>query len=55
MSEDAADKTHATWDVPTIDAQGGAYATAGGLEELQKEAYEEAWQTGHAEGARRTF
>ena len=51
MSDDAAAKKPAAWDVPTIDGPGSAnYATAGHLEELQKEAYEEAWQKGHAEG-----
>ncbi|MGI9235291.1 MAG: FliH/SctL family protein [Woeseiaceae bacterium] len=50
MSDDAA-TTPATWDVPTIEGSGStAYPTAGRLEELQKEAYEEAWQSGHAEG-----
>ncbi len=52
MSEDSTAKSPATWDVPSIDAPGGGsgYLTAGHLEELQKEAYEEAWQKGHAEG-----
>lgn len=51
MSDDAATRTPATWDVPTIEGSGsGAFATAGRLEELQKQAYEEAWQQGHAEG-----
>jgi len=51
MSDEAAARTPATWDVPTIDGPGGgAYPTAGRLEELQKEAFEEAWKQGHAEG-----
>ena len=51
MSEDSAVKSPAAWDVPSIDAPGGSgYLTAGRLEELQKEAYQEAWQKGHAEG-----
>jgi len=51
MSDDTAAKNPATWDVPSIDAPGGgAYATAGHLEELQKEAFDEAFQKGHAEG-----
>ncbi len=51
MSEDSAAKSPATWDVPPIDApEGNGYLTAGRLEELQKQAYEEAWQKGHAEG-----
>tara|TARA_R110002049_G_scaffold21792_23_gene79195 strand:- start:119 stop:706 length:588 start_codon:yes stop_codon:yes gene_type:complete len=39
------------WQVPAIDGSDGAgYLTAGRLEELQKEAREEAWNVGHAEG-----
>jgi len=39
------------WDVPAIDgSEGNGYLTAGRLEALQKEAYNEAWQKGHAEG-----
>ena len=39
------------WDVPAIDGGGGkGYMTAGRLEAIQKDAYEEAWQKGHAEG-----
>lgn len=49
MSEDRA--RPARWDVPAIDGGGGkGYLTAGRLEALQKEAYEEAWQKGHADG-----
>ncbi|MCP4302388.1 MAG: flagellar assembly protein FliH [Gammaproteobacteria bacterium] len=51
MSEESAANQPATWDVPSIDAPGGkGHVTAGRLQELQKEAYEEAWQSGHAEG-----
>lgn len=51
MSEDSAVKTPTTWDVPSIDGPAGkGYLTAGRLEELQKDAYEEAWQKGHAHG-----
>ncbi len=51
MSEDSAVKSPAAWDVPSIDSSpANGYLTAGRLEELQKEAYEEAWQKGHAEG-----
>jgi len=51
MSDDVAAKKPATWDVPSIDGPGsGTYATAGHLEELQKEAFDEAFQKGHAEG-----
>lgn len=39
------------WQVPAIDGSDGAgYLTAGRLEALQKEAYEEAFQRGKAEG-----
>ncbi|MGB5257954.1 MAG: flagellar assembly protein FliH [Woeseiaceae bacterium] len=51
MSDDVAAKKPATWDVPTFDgADSAAFPTAGRLEELQKEVYEEAWQSGHADG-----
>ncbi len=51
MSEESAVKAPATWNVPAIDGSDGkGYLTAGRLEELQKAAYEEAWQNGHAEG-----
>ncbi len=51
MSDDAAAKTPAAWDVPTIKGSGGgAFPTAARLEEVQKQAYEEAWRQGHAEG-----
>jgi flagellar assembly protein FliH len=51
MSEDVAAKAPATWDLPTIDGPDSpAYPTAGRLQELQKAAYDEAWQAGHAEG-----
>ena len=51
MSEEALEKDAAPWTVPAIDgAEGKGYLTAGRLEALQKEAWEEAWQKGHAEG-----
>lgn len=51
MSEDAVKDTPTTWDVPAIDgSQGNGYLTAGRLEALQKEAYDEAWKKGHADG-----
>lgn len=41
----------ARWKVPAIDGGGGqGYMTAGRLEAIQKDAYEEAWQKGHADG-----
>ena len=51
MSDDSTARKPTTWDVPAIDGSDGkGYMTAGRLEELQKEAYDEAWQKGHAEG-----
>ena len=51
MSEDSAVKKPATWEVPAIDGSDGkGYLTAGRLQELQKDAYDEAWQSGHADG-----
>jgi flagellar assembly protein FliH len=51
MSEESAVKVPTAWNVPAIDGSDGkGYLTAGRLEELQKAAYEEAWQNGHAEG-----
>jgi flagellar assembly protein FliH len=39
------------WDVPSIDgSEGSGFPTAGRLEALQKDAYDEAWQKGHADG-----
>lgn len=51
MSEDAAARTARPWDVPAIekpDADGPL--TAGKLEAIQKEAYEEAWRQGKTDG-----
>jgi len=49
MSEKAAKPT--PWDVPDIDGpDGNGLLTAGRLEALQKDAYDEAWQKGHADG-----
>ncbi|HNP65924.1 MAG TPA: flagellar assembly protein FliH [Woeseiaceae bacterium] len=51
MSDEAAAKTPQRWDVPAIDGSDGkGYLTAGRLQELQKDAYDEAWQKGHADG-----
>ena len=51
MSDEAAVKKPQRWEVPAIDGSDGkGYLTAGRLEELQKDAYDEAWQKGHAEG-----
>ena len=49
MSEEATKPTR--WNVPSIDGgDGNGFPTAGRLEALQKEAYDEAWQKGHADG-----
>jgi len=51
MSEEAVKDEPTTWDVPAIDgSEGNGFLTAGRLEALQKEAYDEAWQKGHADG-----
>ncbi len=51
MSEDSAARTAAAWEVPAIDGSDGkGYLTAGRLQELQQQAYDEAFQKGHAEG-----
>ena len=51
MSDESTAKEAARWDVPSISgADGGGHVTAGRLQELQKEAYDEAWQSGHADG-----
>ena len=51
MSDKPAAEQAVRWDVPVIDSGGEkAHMTAGRLEAIQKEAYEEAWQQGRAEG-----
>jgi flagellar assembly protein FliH len=51
MSEQVAEVVR--WDVPSIDGSaGGSLLTAGRLQALQKEAYNEAYSRGHAEGLR---
>lgn len=51
MSEDAAPKAPTPWDVPAIDgSESNGFPTAGRLEALQKEAYDEAFKKGHADG-----
>lgn len=52
MSEaDAAGTAAKRWDIPSIDGSSGSgYLTAGRLEDLQKEAYDEAFQRGHRDG-----
>lgn len=51
MSDKPAATAPERWDVPAIDGGGGkGYMTAGRLEALQKDAYEEAWEKGHTDG-----
>lgn len=51
MSDKPAAAEPERWDVPAIDGGGGkGYLTAGRLEAIQKEAYQEAWDKGHADG-----
>lgn len=51
MSDDSAAKVTATWDVPAIDGSDGkGYLTAARLEDLQKQAYDEAWREGRENG-----
>lgn len=51
MSEESTADQPATWDVPSIHgADSRGHVTAGRLQELQKEAYDEAWKSGHADG-----
>ncbi len=51
MSEQTTAQEPLAWRVPAIDgSEGKGYPTAGRLEQLQTDAYEEAWKKGHAEG-----
>lgn len=51
MSDEATAREAKRWDVPALDGSDGqGYLTAGRLQELQKDAYEEAWQKGRADG-----
>lgn len=51
MSDKAASDEAVRWEVPAIDSDGATgYMTAGRLEAIQREAYEEAWRQGRAEG-----
>lgn len=51
MSDEATAKSAKRWDVPAIDGSDGkGYLTAGRLQALQQDAYDEAWKKGHAEG-----
>ena len=49
--ESTAKKSMEAWDVPSISgSDAGGHMTAGRLQELQKEAYDEAWQSGYKDG-----
>ncbi|NNF40092.1 MAG: flagellar assembly protein FliH [Woeseiaceae bacterium] len=51
MSDDSAAKATETWDVPAIDGSDGkGYLTAARLEDLQKQAFDEAWREGRESG-----
>lgn len=51
MSEESSSSAAVRWDVPAIDGSDGkGYMTAGRLQDLQKVAYDEAWEKGHEEG-----
>lgn len=53
MSEDAVPDTPPRWDVPEIGCHDEAgQLTAGRLQDIQKEAYNEAWHKGMADGLR---
>ena len=51
MSKVSSSSAPVRWDVPAIDGSDGkGYMTAGRLQDLQKIAYDEAWEKGHQEG-----
>ena len=51
MSDAATEEKAARWEVPAIDGSGGpGYLTAGRLQELQQQAYGEAFEKGKADG-----
>ena len=51
MSNEAQSAAPQKWDAPSIDgASDSGFLTASRLQDLQKQAYDEAWQAGHAEG-----
>jgi len=53
MSEEAAADAPIRWDVPAIEGPADKVRlTAGRLQALQKEAYDEAWQDGHTDGVK---
>jgi len=53
MSDEAPALEVTTWDVPSIDGSGSkGYLTAGDLQRLQKDAYDEAWERGRSDGVK---
>jgi len=51
LSNEAQSAAPQKWDAPSIDgAAEQGFLTASRLQDLQKQAYDEAWQAGHAEG-----
>ncbi len=51
MSNEAQSSAPQKWDAPSIDgAADQGFLTASRLQDLQKQAYDEAWQSGHADG-----
>lgn len=51
MSDEAPAQRAERWHVPAIDgSDGNGYLTAGALQDLQKAAYDEAWEKGREEG-----
>lgn len=51
MSSEAQSAVPQKWDAPSIDgASDTGFLTASRLQDLQKQAYDEAWQAGHADG-----
>jgi len=51
LSNEAQTTAPQKWDAPSIDgASDSGLLTASRLQDLQKQAYDEAWQAGHAEG-----
>jgi len=51
LSNEAQSAAPQKWDAPSIDgASDSGFLTASRLQDLQKQAYDEAWQAGHAEG-----
>ena len=51
MSDQASDRKGERWEAPAIDGSDGrGFLTAANLQEVQQQAYDEAWAEGHAKG-----